>query len=153
MGAQYQERFREPRQGEDDADSDDAPPHPIQSAQVGEPDRWSAPAAFPLTFPAPRSLLDTGDNADDRQQRRHHRDPEHQPKVVVESGHRSDRQQRSGEGAGGVHRLAQAVGAPADSGRCDVGDQRVSRCAAQALADAIGETGEEDETRSHALPR
>ena len=55
------------------------------------------------------------------------------------SAHQPDRDERREQRADGVERLPQAEGAAADLGRGFVGDHRVARRPANALADAVGE--------------
>ena len=78
------------------------------------------------------------------QHRRHDRDPERRAEVAREIRHRAEREQRAADRADGVERLAQAEAASARVRRRDVGDQRIARRAANALADAIGEARADD---------
>jgi hypothetical protein len=66
-----------------------------------------------------------------------HRHPEHQAKVILRRRHQRHRQQRPGKAAHRIQRLAQAIGRAANFRRRDVGDQRIARRAAYALADAV----------------
>ena len=64
--------------------------------------------------------------------------------MVGEQRHEQDGAAGADEGADGVERLAQAVGRAAHLVGREVGDQRVARRAADALADAIDETRGDD---------
>ena len=82
-------------------------------------------------------LFDTEGDEQHAHHSRHYRDPEHQAEVVTRCRHQCHGCKRPGESAHGVHRLAQPVGCAALFLRRDVGDQRIARCAAYALADAV----------------
>ena len=79
----------------------------------------------------------------DGEQRGNHGDPENRSELAVGRGHDRYRQQRPGDGARGVHGLAQAVGRPEPRAWRDVGHQGVSRRDANSLADAIEESRRE----------
>src|SRR4029077_18584628 len=81
----------------------------------------------------------------EREDRRYHRDPEHRAKVVLPREHECHREEWPRERADRVERLAQPEGRAAHLLRREVGDERIARRPADALADAVEEPRDEDE--------
>ena len=140
LGAQHQEGFGKSSERHDGADPNDPPVSDGQSPDVGRRD-------------VPFARLDVGSyrrlaHAEYQQQygadRRQHREPEHRAKVIGEPQHRADRQHGSEHCTHRIQRLAQPIGGAAQVMRRNVGDERVTRRAADTLADAIDETREDD---------
>jgi len=86
-----------------------------------------------------RRLPHREDEDQDGDERRCRRHPEDRPDVVVEERHEENGKKRPRHRARRVERLTQSVGSPPLFWRYDVGDQRIARCAANALADAVDE--------------
>ena len=93
-------------------------------------------------------ILHAEGHQQERQDRRHHGDPEHRAEVVAPREHERHRDERPGDGADRVERLAQPEGGPADLLGREVGDERIARRAADALADAVEEARGEHEERT-----
>jgi len=66
---------------------------------------------------------------------------QHGAEVVGPQQHQADREQRAKEGSYSVERLTQAKGGSAQARRCEVGDQRVTRRAPDALGNSIQQPG------------
>ncbi|ABA53387.1 200 kDa antigen p200, putative [Burkholderia pseudomallei 1710b] len=134
LRAQHEERLAEARERERGADQHDEPVATGKRAQRAPVQRR---AERPRGGGRGRGLFDAEQDQRDRGERRHDREPQHRADVIGEREHQRDREQRPRERADGVHRLAQPEARAADLGRRDIGDERIARRAANALADAI----------------
>ena len=74
----------------------------------------------------------------DRDERGNHSPGEDRPDIAREHQHEPQRHERPQERAHGVDALPNAIGDAADGRRRDVGNQRITRRAPNALPDAIG---------------
>ena len=140
LRAQDQERLAEARQGEDRRERDDEPVAPRQALRRRRrPRRSRGPGA------RPRARARAPPTASSATARNAGTTATHSTALMsfASQHHEYHRQQRPEEGAHRVERLAQAVGGAAQLRRRDVGDQRVARRAADALADAIDEARRE----------
>ena len=129
---QHQECFAESRQGKNPTDSHDPPIRTTQTAQIFTPDRIDAFNPLWLFW-----LLHTEKQQRHRQKCRDHRKPENRPEIVGPQDHQPHRQQRPEERAHRIQRLPQPERSPAQIRWRNVGDERIARCAANSLADAI----------------
>ncbi len=139
LGAQDQEGFAETRQRKYDADHHHAP--------VDRPEAFDRLDTQWIFGPAdtgwPRRFLDREQDQRQRQKCRNDRDPEHRLEIIRRPPHQADGEQRADKGSHGIERLAQAEAGAPHLRRRDIGDQRIARRAADALADAI------DKARRH----
>ena len=79
---------------------------------------------------------------------------EHRPKIIRRQPHQADGEKRSKKGADRVERLAQAEACAAQMRWRDVGDEGVTRSAADALADTVDEArGDEPFDRNRQCER
>ena len=86
-------------------------------------------------------LLQTKTQQENGEHGGNNRHPEYGVKIVGPEKHQQHSQQRAEKGANGIQRLTQPVGGAADLRWGDVGDQRVSRRAANAFAYAVYHAG------------
>jgi hypothetical protein len=98
----------------------------------------TAPTAATLQNGAPRARRSLrrkrdGEHGGDR------RHGEDEPHAAAQRAQQEDAEQRPGEGADGVERLAQSVGGAAHRGGRHVGDEGVARSTPDALADPVEE--------------
>ena len=139
LRAQQQERLAEARQREQRARARRRSRKRGRGAPICARARGDAPAQAragrSARAPRGRSPRTTGTPARPRS-----RTP---AEVVGGQHHQRDRQQRPEERADRVERLPQTEARAAHVGRRDVGDQRIARCAADALADAVDEARRE----------
>ncbi len=135
--SQDQERFRKTRHREQRRDSRE---HPERLRQIA---RTQLDDAL-LRRLQMRRLLHRDPQHGDRDERGDHSEPHHQAQVPDEQDREPDREQRTGECTHGVERLPQAVGSAPLLRRRVVGNQRIARRPANALADAVDEACSEN---------
>ncbi len=138
-GLQDQECLGETREGEHDADDDDAPELARQAEEIRR--RENGRGRGPVI--AGGWLANGEDDEQHGERGGERRPPEHGAKIVSVEDHEGHRQQRSEKGSDGVERLPDPIGRSPLPCLGQVGDERVARGAPDALADAIDETGEE----------
>jgi hypothetical protein len=130
--AQHQEGFAEAGEREYGADTDDRPVSGGESAEVFPGDRVDSAGCL-RSF----RLRDAEQQACHSEGGGNRRHPEDRLEVVGPQEHQAHGEQRAEEGADRVEGLPQSEGGAPDFRRCDVCDQRISRRAADAFADAV----------------
>ncbi|MEQ1818940.1 MAG: hypothetical protein ABL871_10040 [Terricaulis sp.] len=78
-----------------------------------------------------RAIVNPNNDKKNRNQGRDERNPKYSAHIAGEERHQRDCDQRTSEGAGGVERLAEAIGAAAYFQRRHIGHQRIARRLAQ----------------------
>ena len=110
----------EPRKGQDGGDADHGPEPAGQTLRIREAD---APPAARLVA---SRLLNGDDHHGQRDERRHHRHPEHQAENVRAQRHEGNGGERPDHGADGIERLSQTEAGAPQICRRDIGDERVA---------------------------
>ena len=129
---QHQERFGKPRKREDRADHHHPPVRAGQPLEVVPAERVGA-AGTVVGF----GLAQAEHQQRNREQPWHHGHPEHGAKIIRPQQHQTHRQKRPQKCTHGIERLPQPEGRAAQRRRGNVGDQRITRRPADALADAV----------------
>ena len=139
-----QEGLGHPRQGQHQTNAGHRPEGRAKCCQAGAIKAGARRPGLGLVG----GFTHTKDQASQRQNRRDHRQGEDQPKTAGHQPQKADRQKRPGEGADGVHRLAQTERlAPPIRGR-DIGQKRIARRAANAFTNAVDNPRGKDRHRA-----
>jgi hypothetical protein len=89
----------------------------------------------------PRRFLYAKNHEPKGQERRNDCDPKHDGEIACGQHHQPDRRQRPYEGANGIQRLTQAEARTPQIGRAQIGNESIAWCSADALSQAIYESG------------
>ena len=135
LRAQQQKRLGESRQREQRRNRHDDPIGRAEAPELGAAQR----IAHGLGARRARGLAHAENDDRDRQERRHHRDPEHQGELVGREQHEHHRHQGAQKCAHGVERLPQSDARAAQLRWSEVGDECIARRIADALAKPVDE--------------
>lgn len=145
LGAQHEERFAEASQRESSTDRDHKPVAAGEFGQCSPVQRGSEAARRARMD----RLFDAKEDQADRNECRHDRKPQDGADMIGEPERPYDGDERAGKRTDCVHRLPKAEAGTADFRWSDIGDECITRGAADTLADAIEQTcGHDDRGRA-----